>query len=173
MDYTPEAPDADFSFTPVEPEEKKSSFSAEEPATDPFTASSEQSADFPFSSPADKTETEPDLPSLDEFAPPETGITATTAEEKPDIAQGVIELQEEDIVAEGKYAATEPRVEARAAYLSDAELERIVERVAGSVIERLAAPVMEKVVWEVVPDLAESMIREEMEKIKRHADTGS
>jgi CheY-like chemotaxis protein len=173
MDYTPEATDADFSFTPVEPEEKKSSFSAEEPATDPFTASSEQSADFSFSAPADKTETEPDLPSLDEFALPETGATTTTAEEKPDIAQGVIELQEEDIVAEGKYAATEPRVEARAAYLSDAELERIVERVAGSVIERLATPVMEQVVWEVVPDLAESMIREEMEKIKRHADTGS
>jgi hypothetical protein len=113
------------------------------------------------------------LPSLDEFAPPKTGATATTTEEKPDIAQGVIELQEEDIVAEGKYAATKSRVEARAAYLSDAELERIVERVAVSVIERLATPVMEKVVWEVVPDLAESMIREEMEKIKRHADTGS
>jgi hypothetical protein len=32
---------------------------------------------------------------------------------------------------------------------------------------------MEQVVWEVVPDLAESMIREEMEKIKRHADSGS
>jgi CheY-like chemotaxis protein len=173
MDYTPEAPDADFSFTPVEPVEKKSSFSAEEPATDPFTASSEQSADFSFSVPEDKTETEPDLPSLDEFAPPKTGATATTTEEKPDIAQGVIELQEEDIVAEGKYAATKSRVEARAAYLSDAELERIVERVAVSVIERLATPVMEKVVWEVVPDLAESMIREEMEKIKRHADTGS
>jgi CheY-like chemotaxis protein len=173
IDYAPETPDTDFSFTPAEPEEKKSTFSAEEPATDPFAVSSEQSADFSFSSPDDKTETEPDLPSLDEFAPPETSVAVTTAEEKPDIAQGVIELQEEDIVAEGKYAATETRVETRAAYLSDEELERIVERVAGSVIERLATPVMEKVVWEVVPDLAESMIREEMEKIKKHAGTGS
>lgn len=32
---------------------------------------------------------------------------------------------------------------------------------------------MEKVVWEVVPDLAESMIREEVEKIREHADAES
>jgi hypothetical protein len=55
------------------------------------------------------------------------------------------------------------------AFLSDEQLTEIVERVAGAVIERLAAPVLEQVVWEVVPDLAESMVREEMAKIKPDA----
>jgi hypothetical protein len=53
--------------------------------------------------------------------------------------------------------------------LTEEELARIVEKVAGSVIERLAGSLLEKVVWEVVPDLAESMIREELRRIKEGA----
>lgn len=53
--------------------------------------------------------------------------------------------------------------------LSEADLEKIVERVAGTVIERLAGAVLEKIAWEVVPDLAESMIKEEIFKIKEEA----
>ena len=57
-------------------------------------------------------------------------------------------------------------VEQRVATLSEAEIERIVERAVGKVIERLAGTLIEKVAWEVVPDLAEALIKEEIRKIK-------
>lgn len=57
-------------------------------------------------------------------------------------------------------------VEQRVATLSEAEIEQIVERAVGKVIERLAGSVLERVAWEVVPDLAESLIKEEIRKIK-------
>ncbi|OQY23642.1 MAG: hypothetical protein B6I37_05070 [Desulfobacteraceae bacterium 4572_35.2] len=92
---------------------------------------------------------------------------------QPEVAavsqDGIIELKESDIAEEGAYGATPERVEKRVAFLSDEQLTEIVERVAGAVIERLAAPMLEQVVWEVVPDLAESMVREEMAKIKPDA----
>ncbi|MCA1797437.1 MAG: response regulator [Geobacteraceae bacterium] len=194
LDETPSIPADDFSFTPAEPEPAVKSAPADAPPADPF-AEAEQSSDIPadekstsapqdfsFSVDIDKTDTEPELPDLDEFTAPapeaeipplDTGVQQEAEHAATSAGADVIELQEDDIVAEGKYAATPSRVEARAAYLSDEELERIVERVAGSVIERLATPLMEKVVWEVVPDLAESMIREEMQKIRQHADVSN
>ena len=168
-DETPSTPATDFSFTPAEPEQPTMSAPAEESFSDPFAAA-EQSKE------AASTDAEAELPSLEEFTAPGEGTGFAPAADvapRDDVASSgteVIALQEDQIVAEGKYAATPPRVEARAAYLSDEELERIVERVAGSVVERLATPIMEKVVWEVVPDLAEGMIREEMDKIKQHAN---
>jgi CheY-like chemotaxis protein len=56
--------------------------------------------------------------------------------------------------------------EAQVQGLSEAELTRIVERVAGEVIEKLAGTILERLAWEVVPDLAESLIREEIRKIR-------
>lgn len=53
--------------------------------------------------------------------------------------------------------------------LNEAELEKIVEKIAGVVIERLAGSVLEKIAWEVVPDLAETMIKEELRKIRDEA----
>jgi DNA-binding response OmpR family regulator len=58
-------------------------------------------------------------------------------------------------------------VEEQLQQLSEEELTRIVEKVAGPLIERLAREMLEKTVWEVVPDLAETMISAEIEKIKR------
>ena len=52
------------------------------------------------------------------------------------------------------------------ALLSDAQLDLIVERVAGVVVSRLSGTLLEKIAWEVVPDLAETMIREELRKIR-------
>lgn len=54
--------------------------------------------------------------------------------------------------------------------LDPAVLEEIVARVAGPIIEKLVSKTLEQVVWDVVPDLAETMIREEIEKIKQGAD---
>jgi DNA-binding response OmpR family regulator len=56
--------------------------------------------------------------------------------------------------------------ESKVRTLSDAELEAIVEKVAGAVIERLAGAILEKIAWEVVPDLAETLIKEEIRQIK-------
>ena len=56
--------------------------------------------------------------------------------------------------------------EAQVQGLSEADLTRIVERVAGEVIEKLAGAILERLAWEVVPDLAESLIREEIRKIR-------
>ena len=50
--------------------------------------------------------------------------------------------------------------------LSEAALERIVERAVVKAIEQLAGATLERVAWEVVPDLAESLIKEEIRKIK-------
>ena len=49
--------------------------------------------------------------------------------------------------------------------LSEEDLTAIVEQVAGKVIERLAATMLERIAWEVVPDLAESLIKEEISRI--------
>ena len=52
------------------------------------------------------------------------------------------------------------------AMLSDAQLDLIVERVAEVVVSRLTGTLLEKIAWEVVPDLAETMIKEELRKIR-------
>jgi len=57
-------------------------------------------------------------------------------------------------------------VEARAAALSEEDLEQIIEKVVAGVVEKLAGTILERVAWEVVPDMAEHMIREEIRKIK-------
>lgn len=106
-----------------------------------------------------------ELPPLDDFiaaAPASAGAVGI----KPEATPAILQLKESDILEEGPFAATAERVEKRVAFLSDEQLTQIVERVAGAVIARLATPLLEQVVWEVVPDLAESMVREEMAKIK-------
>ena len=65
----------------------------------------------------------------------------------------------------GQEALSETEVLQRVQAISDEQLDRIVERVAGVVIERLAGSILERIAWEVVPDLAEGMIKEEIRKI--------
>ncbi len=52
-------------------------------------------------------------------------------------------------------------VESQIAAMSETDLTKIVERVAGAMLERIA--------WEVVPDLAENLIKDEIRKIKENA----
>lgn len=72
------------------------------------------------------------------------------------------------VVAEG--APSIAQVEQQLRELSDDELKEVVAKVAGPIIEKLASEMLEQVVWEVVPDLAESMIREEIRKIRQGAE---
>ncbi|EAT15461.1 PleD family two-component system response regulator [Desulfuromonas acetoxidans] len=111
-------------------------------------------------------EPEPELAPVADLPPLVEPVAEQPAAAAP---AGVMDLGADAIVAEGAYGATPKRVETRVAYLSDEQLTEIVERVAGAVIEKLASPILEKVVWEVVPDLAESLVREEMDKIKPEA----
>jgi hypothetical protein len=47
-----------------------------------------------------------------------------------------------------------------AAALSEADIERIVDRV----IQKLSSQVIEGIAWEVVPDIAEKVLREELNR---------
>ncbi len=58
------------------------------------------------------------------------------------------------------------QVEQQLRELSADELKEVVSKVAGPMIEKLASEMIERIAWEVVPDLAESMISEEIRKIK-------
>ena len=60
-------------------------------------------------------------------------------------------------------------VEEKASAISEDEIEQIIEKVVTKVVEKLAGTILERVAWEVVPDLAEHLIREEIRKIKEAA----
>ena len=188
----PEAEEAPLAESPAESLDALAPFAAaeelpaEEPAVDPFAdlppledfsaSVEEETVEEPVEEPVSsfeslrplemqpEPETEPvaDLPPLEEPAEEQAPVAAAAP-------AAVMDLGADAIVAEGAYGATPKRVETRVAYLSDEQLTEIVERVAGAIIEKLATPLLEKVVWEVVPDLAESMVREEMNKIKPEA----
>jgi CheY-like chemotaxis protein len=57
-------------------------------------------------------------------------------------------------------------VAARASALSEEDVEKIIEKIVTQVVEKLAGSILERVAWDVVPDLAENLIREEIRKIK-------
>ena len=56
---------------------------------------------------------------------------------------------------------TPANVESQIASMSETDLTKVIERVAGAMLERIA--------WEVVPDLAENLIKDEIRKIKENA----
>lgn len=63
-------------------------------------------------------------------------------------------------------AASIDKFEAQASALSEEDVEKIIEKIVTRVVEKLAGSILERVAWEVVPDLAENLIREEIRKIK-------
>jgi len=76
----------------------------------------------------------------------------------------------EHLVAESAAASSVAQAEQQLRELSDDDLKEVVARVAAPTIEKLANEMLEQIVWEVVPDLAESMIREEIRKIRQGAE---
>ncbi len=63
-------------------------------------------------------------------------------------------------------AKTIEDVEAQASALREEDIEMIIEKIVIRVVEKLAGSILERVAWDVVPDLAENLIREEIRKIK-------
>ena len=104
----------------------------------------------------------------------ETEVASPAAEPVPAFVEPVIEsapIKEPPPAAEQEpepaaVAATVVDVEEKAAALSEDEIEQIIEKVVTKVVEKLAGSILERVAWEVVPDLAEHLIREEIRKIK-------
>lgn len=103
--------------------------------------------------------TDTDFP--EQEAAPEFAYVAASAEEA--------EAEDSDLAMRSETpapAAPGRQIEDQLSALSEEELKQIIERVAGPMIEKLARDLLEKMVWEVVPDLAEALIREEIQKIK-------
>ncbi|MDW7643738.1 MAG: response regulator [Desulfuromonadales bacterium] len=103
-----------------------------------------------------------EVPSSTEEMPAPFEETAPVAEE------GLLEEALFDEPAPETPVASAPAAAAAPA-VSEAEVARIVERVAAEVVERLAGTILEKIAWDVVPDLAESLIKEEIRQIKEGA----
>jgi CheY-like chemotaxis protein len=57
-------------------------------------------------------------------------------------------------------------VEKQVREMSEEELSRLIEKIAGTVIKRLAESILQQVAWEVVPDLAENLIKDELRRIR-------
>ena len=112
-------------------------------------------------------------------------------EEDPIVGEQGLELEEESVAVSAELetetvVAEEPivapaadvsaggspveQVEQQLRELPEDELKEVVARVAGPIVEKLANEMLEQIAWEVVPDLAESMIREEIRKIRQGAE---
>jgi CheY-like chemotaxis protein len=93
---------------------------------------------------------------------------ATPVSESPAVEPAPVErptavVEEPEPVAMAK---TIEDVEAQASALREEDIEKIIEKIVSRVVEKLAGSILERVAWDVVPDLAESLIREEIRKIK-------
>ena len=122
------------------------------PAEQPFTAAS------PVADLATEPVAEPAMASIAEVA-------ASGAEPHPEaVTESVAEPLAEPAAAPAAAAAVQG-----ATMLTAEELELIVERAVARALEKLAGTVLERVAWEVVPDLAEALIKEEIRQIKEAA----
>jgi len=100
---------------------------------------------------------------------------ATVAQvfEVPVVAPAPVEEAPEAVIEEAApvaapvaAAVSAVDVEAKAFAMGEDEIEQIIEKVVTKVVEKLAESILERVAWEVVPDLAENLVREEIRKIK-------
>jgi CheY-like chemotaxis protein len=76
-------------------------------------------------------------------------------------AAAAIPAESEDLLGLETIFKEEPVPEKSPTMISEEDIERIVDRV----IQRLSAPVIENIAWDIVPDIAERVIREELKII--------
>jgi len=147
----PESGEEDFSFF----DEGTESF---ESAQSEAPSESDEEEGFSFEDEQELSSGEPvGEPSSDEFlVTPAEALTEVEPmfEEQEQEEQSYEEPQKAPATASSPAASVEQQMQA----MSDEDLNRIVEQVATKVLEKIA--------WEVVPDLAESLIKEEIRKIK-------
>ncbi len=136
----------------------------------------EDNTEATFADPAWKNlEGDEDLAEPIDTAPPVWDVPEEESAEEAAAASAWAKLEEEEVtptkapvtpVSSVSTASSPAAVEAQVAGIKEEDIARIVEKVAGTIIERLASAVLEKIAWEVVPDLAEAMLREEIRLIK-------
>jgi len=107
-----------------------------------------------------------DAPAFDEPAAEIAPAFAEPALEPAPVAEALPAQEEPEHVA---VETAMVDVEEKASAMSEDEIEQIIEKVVTKVVEKLAGTILERVAWEVVPDLAEHLIREEIRKIKEAA----
>ena len=175
----------EFSFAPLATAAEETPFGLEEPLGEAETV-----FEIDGSPEAEESDQEEVIFSFDPMAgeePPEkeTSVAAESAseqvafdliEEVPADMQGaalsIVEVDEEaggEEVATGEIGpppVSAAAVEEKIASLSDGELYAIVERVAKDRLDRMALEILERIAWEVVPNMSESLIKEEIRKIK-------
>ncbi len=123
----------------------------------------QKGGDFGISDPEEEfPELEEDFDALEVDEIASEGIPGTESVDFLPRTAGVFESANQS-------ASVSEQVEKQVQSLDEEEITRIVEKIAGAVIEKMANSVLEKIAWEVVPDLAESMIRDEIRKIKEKA----
>jgi len=96
-------------------------------------------------------------------------VAAAPVFEAPVVESAPVEEAPEAVIEEAApvaAAVSAVDVEAKASAMGEDEIEQIIEKVVTKVVEKLAGSILERVAWEVVPDLAENLIREEIRKIK-------
>ncbi len=95
-------------------------------------------------------------------------VAAAPVFEAPVVESAPVEEAPEVVIEEAAPVAAVSAVdiEAKASAMGEDEIEQIIEKVVTKVVEKLAGSILERVAWEVVPDLAENLIREEIRKIK-------
>lgn len=87
-----------------------------------------------------------------------------SAVEEPELSPAEVQSSAPD---ESRFAGeTGAQPSTAAPVMSQEQMTAVVERVAAQVVNRLAGSILEKIAWEVVPDLAESLIKDEIRKIK-------
>ena len=107
-----------------------------------------------------------DAPAFDEPAAEIAPAFSEPALEPAPVAEALPAKEEPEHVA---VETAMVDVEEKASAMSEDEIEQIIEKVVTKVVEKLAGTILERVAWEVVPDLAEHLIREEIRKIKEAA----
>jgi hypothetical protein len=83
---------------------------------------------------------------------------------KPDVAEDAIEIDDKPAPVPAPAAEPVKREAAAAGAEIAAKVDGLTPEQAEA-IQRLTADVIERVVWEVVPDLAETLIREQIDKL--------
>lgn len=149
-----EAADTDFVFSEEETQVSEPN-SDEEPIAEIYALQDESSEEI---------DVQPDVVEDDGFY-----FDAAAEEEEEAIASaaGIVSVGSAFTEQELVPAAPVEQVEQQLRALSEDELKDVVARVAGPMIEKMASELLEQIAWEVVPDLAEAMIKEEIRKIKQ------
>ena len=111
---------------------------------------------------------ETDSSYLDEVitVPVEETEHVRSAFEEPDLSPAEVQAFAPDEPRFAGEPSAQPAAAAAAPSLSEEQMTAVLERVAAEVVNRLAGTILERIAWEVVPDLAESLIKDEIRKIK-------